>query len=490
MKTRSTGWIFLLGFILSCSHQPIARKSQAKTVKYISQDISFSQSSIAKTSDTLNLEQVIDENGQVDTVSEVDEEQLVVEPDTGEEMEELITEEVQHGGLHLPSKNAFLDIVINDQVKGWINYFTIKDRARFQRFIDNGEKYRSVIEKTFESYNLPKELFFVGLIESGYYLGASSRASAVGPWQFIKGTGKRYGLKVTQNVDERRDIFKATHSAAKYMKDLYQIFGKWELALSGYNAGEFGIMRRIKRSRITDFYALSAKGYLPKETANYVPKVLATMIIYKNAQKYGFKVGPQPNPFANTAHIELNHSLSLRTIEAKLALSNGTLASLNPELVSEYTPHFPSKAYKLRVPDHILSTRPRQVAEVKNMKGRISYRKTYVANSSSQSRLKDRSFRSYRIKKGDTLHSIAAATQSSPRELARLNKIKNGKILLGQNLKIPAAARKEVYVVRHGDNLTKIAKDLGISKKHLMASNNIKNEELIYPGQRIIVKAE
>src|SRR5690606_21088104 len=113
--------------------------------------------------------------------------------------------------------------------------FTVKQRDRFQRFLNNGEEYRHHIEAIFQEYGLPKELYYVGLIESGYYLGARSHASAVGPWQFIRGTGRRYGLRINSDIDERRDLFKSTHSAAQYFKDLHKMFSSWELALAAYN---------------------------------------------------------------------------------------------------------------------------------------------------------------------------------------------------------------------------------------------------------------
>jgi len=190
----------------------------------------------------------------------------------------------------VPYSRDFLAKRNTKRMQFWVEYFTQKQRDRFQRFINNGEEYRHHIEKVFVENNLPKELYFVGLIESGYYLGARSHASAVGPWQFIRGTAKRYGLRMSSEIDERQDLFKASRAAANYFKDLHNIFSSWELALAAYNAGEYGIIRRIMKHGTRDFYELSKRKLLPTETINYVPKVLAAMHVVNNAEKYGFVI--------------------------------------------------------------------------------------------------------------------------------------------------------------------------------------------------------
>jgi hypothetical protein len=181
----------------------------------------------------------------------------------------------------IPYSRDFLKKKNTKRMQFWVDYFTKKNRERFQRFINNGEEYRHHIEEVLMQYGLPKELYFVGLIESGYYLGAKSHASAVGPWQFIRATGKRYGMKINREIDERQDLFKATHAAAKYFKDLHNMFSSWELALAAYNAGENGVLRRIIKYGTRDYYQLSRRKKLHSETINYVPKVLAAMHIMK-----------------------------------------------------------------------------------------------------------------------------------------------------------------------------------------------------------------
>lgn len=182
---------------------------------------------------------------------------------------------------------TFLDAQgLNERVQFWLNYFTKRDRERLVRFIRNGNHYRDVVEKVFVRHGLPQDLYFLGLIESGYQLRIKSRAKALGPWQFMADTAKRYGLRVDRHIDERRSLFKSTEAAARYLKELFLAFGSWELAVSGYNAGENRIYRAVKEGGTLNYYKLCKMGRLPKETCNYVPKILASKIIDDNISHY------------------------------------------------------------------------------------------------------------------------------------------------------------------------------------------------------------
>ena len=161
----------------------------------------------------------------------------------------------------------------------------------------NGEKYRPIVTRIFKKHGLPVDLFYVGLIESGFNSHIRSHADAVGPWQFIKGTATRYGLRVDRHVDERRNIHKATEAAAGYFKDLYNIFGSWELALCAYNAGEYRIINAIRRGNTRDYRELVRKKLIPKETIYYVPKVAAARYLSKYRKKYKLPVRFQSGYF-------------------------------------------------------------------------------------------------------------------------------------------------------------------------------------------------
>lgn len=385
--------------------------------------------------------------------------------------------------------------------KFWIDYFSKAQRERFQRFINNGEQYRHHIEEIFASYGLPKELYFVGLIESGYYLGAKSHASAVGPWQFIQGTGKRYGLKITHELDERRDLFKATHAAARYLKDLHNIFSSWELALAAYNAGEYGMIRRIVKHGTRDYYLMSKNKQLPTETINYVPKVLAAMHIIQNAEKYGFDIPKGQKVFDNTILKEVARNTSLNTLSKRLGVDKAILVRLNPELKQGKTPRYYAGNYKLRVPQRHYS----YVAPVTTVES-----KTKMKRPETQKELNRRvaaTPRVHTVKRGESLISIAKKYRTGAKTLADINGFKTWRtqVRIGQKIKLPGAqssskartvaskknapkvtSKPITYVVKRGDNLTELAKIFNTSVREIKRGNKLKRDTL-FVGQKLTI---
>lgn len=421
----------------------------------------------------------------------------------------------------IPYSRNFLMKKNTKRMQFWVEYFTKKNRDRFQRFINNGEEYRHHIESILVEHGLPKELYYVGLIESGYYLGAKSHASAVGPWQFIKGTGSRYGLRITSELDERRDLFKATKAAAMYFKDLHNVFSSWELALAAYNAGEYGIIRRIMKHGTRDFYELSRNKQLPSETINYVPKVLAAMHIVNNAEKYGFVIPKKKNRFFDLTELKaIKKNVPLSTIAKRMNISVEHLMKLNPELKKASTPKFLAGSYYLRVPKSQYAYRLENLETTK-----VSAPVVASANPSNEMR-KERNRRTaqvetkveketekkpetYKVKRGDTLVSIARKFDVKPGELAQINGFKTWRtqVRIGQTLKLTdvteatpvravakvAATPKVkitnkpiVYKVKAGDNLTNIAKvfDLNISK--IKKANKLKKGHIMV-GQKLVL---
>ncbi len=239
----------------------------------------------------------------------------------------------------------------NKKVNFWVNYFSKREKARFERFLKNGSKYKKTIERILDDYGLPKELFYVGLIESGYYLGAKSHAGAVGPWQFVRATARRYGLKVRGGIDERRSIVKATEAAALYFQDLYNIFGNWELALSAYNAGEYGVVRRIRKAKTRDYYELSAKKVLPKETRHYVPKVLAAMKILKDPKRYGVTTySDQEDKYEKAQVALIKRQVNLNTLAKRTGVSKSKILAMNPDIYWRSIPYVRG-GFKLFLPN-------------------------------------------------------------------------------------------------------------------------------------------
>lgn len=414
----------------------------------------------------------------------------------------------------VPFARNFLAKKNTKRMQFWVEYFTKQNRERFQRFINNGEEYRHHIEAIFEAHGLPKELYFVGLIESGYYLGAKSHASAVGPWQFIRGTGSRYGLKISSELDERQDLFKASKAAAMYFKDLHNVFSSWELALSAYNAGEYGIIRRIMKHGTRDFYELSRNKQLPSETINYVPKVLAAMHIVNNAEKYGFVIPHKKHRlFDRTELRPIKKNVSLATIAKRLDVSVALLKKLNPELRRNATPRHFAGTYYLRVPKsqyayRLDSVEATEVASLHRPESRkeLNRRTAAVTEPKVETNIHPKY---HRVRRGETLISISRKYHITPREIAEANHFKSWRtrVLVGQRLKlnssdeqkvatrtvaaapatkIKATNKPIVYKVRRGDNLTDLARVFNLKVSKIKTANNLKRGN-IQIGQKIVL---
>ncbi|MEO5969764.1 MAG: transglycosylase SLT domain-containing protein [Bdellovibrionia bacterium] len=203
------------------------------------------------------------------------------------------TSSVQDGeiivqGIKLKNTHFDFPITINSRVENWIDYFCGRGRGYFTKYLERSEFFIPYIAPLLKQNNMPEDLVYLAMIESGFNNLARSHAKAVGPWQFISATGKRYGLMVNWWVDERRDIRKSTLAAVEYLRDLYAIFQSWELASAAYNAGESKIARGVRRFGSKDFWVLSKHRFLRPETRDYVPKIIAAAIIAKNRGQFGF----------------------------------------------------------------------------------------------------------------------------------------------------------------------------------------------------------
>ncbi len=192
-------------------------------------------------------------------------------------------------------------IQVNKQVKAYLVYFSTKRKEVIQRQLARSTRYLPMIKEVFQEYGLPEDLAYLAMIESGFNPEAQSPAGARGMWQFIKGTGVRYGLVIDGCIDERRDPVKSTRAAARYLLDLYKQFGSWYLAAASYNCGERRVQKELNKGNRENFWELSADKCLPSETENYVPQMIAATIIAKNPEKFGFKDVPYQPADTNLA---------------------------------------------------------------------------------------------------------------------------------------------------------------------------------------------
>ncbi len=204
-------------------------------------------------------------------------------------------------------------IQINKQVRAYLVYFSTKRKEVIQRQLARSTRYLPMIKEVFQQYGLPEDLAYLAMIESGFNPDAQSPAGACGMWQFMKGTGVRYGLVIDGYIDERRDPVKSTRAAARYLLDLYKQFGSWYLAAASYNCGERRVQQELNKNNYENFWELSANKCLPSETKNYVPQMIAATIIAKNPEKFAFKDIPYQQPATNFAVT----SLTNETVDGK-----------------------------------------------------------------------------------------------------------------------------------------------------------------------------
>jgi membrane-bound lytic murein transglycosylase D len=249
----------------------------------------------------------------------------------------------------VPSPRAHLSpypLVMNDQVRFFLDRFTNERREAIDLWISRGGKYMDMIRSILRRNGLPEDLAFTAMIESGFNPLAVSRAGAKGMWQFMAGTARRYGLRVDQWVDERLDPEKATGAAAAYFRDLHAIFGSWTLAQAAYNAGEMKVIRALRASGSKDFWPLTHTVHLRRETKDFVPQIQAAVIIGRDPERYGFDF--KDAEMARVERISVPAATDLGRLANAAGMTSDTLRSLNPVLVRGVTP--PGGTWDLNVP--------------------------------------------------------------------------------------------------------------------------------------------
>ncbi len=239
-----------------------------------------------------------------------------------------------------------IPITYNDRVKHWINYFQTTGKRSFSTWLERSQRYVPRIQAVFKEKGLPTDLAYLAMIESGFSPRAVSSAQAVGYWQFIEPTAKRYGLRVNWWLDERRDIHKSTHAAAKYLSDMNKMFNNWYLSAAGYNTGEARIQRLIKRHNSKSFWDISDS--LVQETKDYVPKLIAAILIAKAPSLYGFRDLKYKEPM-EYEYFWAPGGTSIRELAKNLRFSEKELKYMNPELIKGFIPDHVS-GHRIRIP--------------------------------------------------------------------------------------------------------------------------------------------
>lgn len=379
-----------------------------------------------------------------------------------------------------------------DRVRYYVDYFLDPVRNRFTIWLGRLPRYEGMIRERFQAYGVPEDLVYLAIIESGYSNTAVSRSNAVGMWQFIRSTARRYGLMVNTWVDERRDPFKATEAAARHLADLHEQFGSWYLAAAAYNGGAGRVERGIRRLReepdsVSDetFFDLSERRYLRRETRDYVPKLIAAAIIAKDPLRFGFDSLPILRPFVFD-EITVPDATGLDVIARLADTTARAVMELNPHYVRGVTP-------------------PRQHAIVRVPRGSGPLVLQRYAELPVNERV---NFIEHVVRRGETLSEIGERYGVSVRLLRAANNYVNPRRLrIGQPLVIPvsSAARSDAaagraprprptvsgvryHTVRRGETLWIISQRYGVSVEQLRRWNGMRaNDVMIQVGERLAV---
>ncbi len=416
----------------------------------------------------------------------------------------------------LKSTHSDLPLAMTDQVAGYINYFSTRGRGTLERALARSGRYEDMIRRTLTEEGVPQDLIYLAQAESGFHPLAVSRAGARGMWQFMGTRAKGYGLERNWWVDDRQDPEKATRAAAHHLKDLYNEFGDWYLAMAAYNSGPGTVQNAVKRTGYADFWQLYRRNALPKETRNYVPIIVAVTIMAKNPAQYGLDsvVKEKPVPYDT---IKIDYPIDLRLAAECVDATASDLLDLNPSLLRLTTPKFPGNegSFELHVPA-----------------GTAARFQTAVAAIPVDKRV---SWRYHKVQGGETLASIARTYHTTPTAIAEANDLDvsskssskavssegsnrgssaglkvvsntgsyggsygasyNEALAPESRLIIPIAPSKQSdtstyahtttrYHVRKGDTVESVAENFGVSAKMLRSWNRLKGGSLA--GRKVL----
>ena len=416
-------------------------------------------------------------------------------------------------GDRLSCIEAEIELNYNEKVKAFIDYFTIRDRAYTREILAKKDLYFPTFEAALAKYNLPDELKYLAVVESGLRPNAISRANAVGLWQFISSTGKMYGLHSDWYLDDRMDPFESTDAACRHLRDLYNMFDDWELALAAYNCGPGNVRKAIRRSGYKQKF-WEIYNYLPRETRSYVPQFVAIAYTLNYAPEHNlFAERPEILPQYDT--ILVSQYFHLETFCQQLNLCVDDLLLLNPHIKRGAIPDG-QKNFALRIPVDIKDTvmaRRTFLYDTASKVGREHL--DYLARNTPGSTY-GRERTVYRVRSGDVLGKIANQYGVRVADIKSWNNLNSNMIRVGQNLsiwtmpkyssetkdmyasaktsgnnaKLELSEGQKIYYVQPGDTLWDIARTYAnLSIEEIKKLNNL-NTNNIKPGQPLIISAE
>jgi membrane-bound lytic murein transglycosylase D len=378
--------------------------------------------------------------------------------------------------VEVQATHSDLPLMLTDPVASYINYFSTRGRGTLEHALERSGRYQAMIQRILKEEGVPQELIYLAQAESGFHPQALSRAGARGIWQFMASRAKGYGLERDWWVDDRQDPEKATRAAARHLRDLYNQFGDWYLAMAAYNSGPGTVQSAVKRTGYADFWELYKRNVLPKETRNYVPIIVAVTIMAKNPEQYGLDtvVPEKPVPYDT---VKINYPVDLRLVAECVDSSAESLQDLNPNLLRLTTPK--DQAFELHLPQ---GTKDKYI--------------TAIAAVPPDMRVW---WRYHKVGPTDTLVSIARAYRTTPRAIAQANDLEVSEDLQPDTkLIIPVAPGRQssvdnsvnyskrltVYKVRKTDTVESVADNFGVSTTMVRRWNHLKGSSL--RGRRIL----
>ncbi len=360
-----------------------------------------------------------------------------------------------------------LPLMMTDQVASFINYFSTRGKGTLEHALERSGRYRDMIARVLKEEGVPQDLVYLAQAESGFHPLALSRAGARGMWQFMASRASGYGLERNWWVDERQDPEKSTRAAAHHLKDLYNQFGDWYLAMAAYNSGPLTVQRAVERTGYADFWELYRRNVLPRETRNYVPIIIAVTIMAKNPSQYGLEDVVMDKPPA-VDQVKIDYPVDLRLVAECTDTPLATLQDLNPSLLRMTTPK--EGEFTLNVPAGTAEKFEKTIAAIPQ-EMRVWWRY-------------------HTVEPGETLSRIAAKYHTTSAAIAQVNSLNtDAELQTDAKLIIPVTPGRQVdkltfsnratrYKVRKGDTVLSIADDFGVPAERLRKWNHLRGNSV------------
>jgi len=370
----------------------------------------------------------------------------------------------------LANTRSDLPLMLTDPVASYINYFSTRGHGTIERALIRRGRYSEMISRVFREEGVPQDLMFLAQAESGFEPLALSRMGARGMWQFMPWDGVHAGLQHNWWVDERQDPEKATRAAARLLKDLFNQFGDWYLAMAAYNSGPGTVQRAVQRTGYADFWELHRRNVLPEETRNYVPIILAMTIMAKNPSQYGLDHLALDSPLASDT-VRIHYPIDLRLVAECTDSSTAVLQELNPSLLRMTTPK--DMDFDLHLPQGMAARYEAAVAAIPE-EMRVYWRY-------------------HRVESGETLSEIARRYHTTAEAIAEANNLQGTALVADSKLIIPVSPVKAApvrpatlsyskrpvhYTVRKGDTVLSVADDFGVPAEKVRQWNRLKGNAL------------